>query len=77
MCHPASHPRLSSFEMGPPPSFPLPLPPAGNQLFHVVVESDDVAMRCSELLVQYKQGRVSFMPLNTINPAQVRAMPKV
>ena len=49
-----------------------PIPP-GNSLFHVVVESDDVAMRCSELLVQYKLGRVSFMPLNTLNPSEVGA----
>jgi structural maintenance of chromosome 3 (chondroitin sulfate proteoglycan 6) len=44
---------------------------SGNQLFHVVVESDDVAMRCSELLVQYKLGRVSFMPLNTLKASEV------
>ena len=44
---------------------------SGNQLFHVVVETDDVAMRCSELLVQYKLGRVSFMPLNTLKASEV------
>ena len=36
-----------------------------------MVETDDVAMRCSELLVQYKLGRVSFMPLNTLKASEV------
>ncbi|KAG1671785.1 hypothetical protein FOA52_000162 [Chlamydomonas sp. UWO 241] len=41
---------------------------AGNSLFHVVVESDDVALRCTELLNRTKAGRVTFMPLNTLQP---------
>ncbi|KAL6760778.1 RecF/RecN/SMC [Haematococcus lacustris] len=45
---------------------------AGNSLFHVVVESDDVALRCSELLRRHKAGRVTFMPLNTLNPMHVQ-----
>uniref|UniRef100_A0A7S3VMZ6 Structural maintenance of chromosomes protein n=1 Tax=Dunaliella tertiolecta TaxID=3047 RepID=A0A7S3VMZ6_DUNTE len=41
---------------------------AGNQLFHVVVDSADVALRCTELLQRAKAGRVTFMPLDTLHP---------
>ena len=45
---------------------------AGNSLFHIVVESDDVALRCSELLNRGKLGRVTFMPLNTLQPSDMQ-----
>jgi structural maintenance of chromosome 3 (chondroitin sulfate proteoglycan 6) len=44
---------------------------AGNSLFHIVVESDEVALRCSELLNRGKLGRVTFMPLNTLQPSDM------
>ncbi|GAX82234.1 hypothetical protein CEUSTIGMA_g9662.t1 [Chlamydomonas eustigma] len=44
---------------------------AGNQLFNVVVENDDVALRCTELLNRGKLGRVTFMPLNRLNATEV------
>ncbi len=43
---------------------------AGNSMFHVVVDSDDVALRCTRLLQQHKAGRVTFMPLNTLHLQQ-------
>lgn len=39
---------------------------AGNSLFHVVVETDEVATRLTELLNKGKCGRASFMPLNRL-----------
>ncbi|PSC68878.1 structural maintenance of chromosomes 3 [Micractinium conductrix] len=45
---------------------------AGNSLFHVVVDSDDVALRLTDELNRGKCGRVSFMPLNRLNPGQVQ-----
>jgi chromosome segregation ATPase len=45
----------------------------GNQLFNVVVENDDVALRCTELLNRGKLGRVTFMPLNRLNATEVRS----
>ena len=43
----------------------------GNSLFHVVVETDDVALRCTELLNRGRLGRVTFMPLNQLRPPHV------
>ena len=45
---------------------------AGNQLFHVVVDNDDVATRITALLTAEKAGRVTFIPLNRINPQPVQ-----
>ena len=45
---------------------------AGNQLFHVVVDNDDVATRITALLTEQKAGRVTFIPLNRINPQPVQ-----
>lgn len=41
-------------------------------MFHFVVETDKVALQCTKLLQQHKAGRVTFMPLNTLNPPPVR-----
>lgn len=40
---------------------------AGNSLFHVVVENDDVATKIVHYLNKDKLGRVTFLPLNTLN----------
>ena len=45
---------------------------AGNQLFHVVVDNDDVATRITALLTEQRAGRVTFIPLNRINPQPVQ-----
>lgn len=50
----------------------MPQVSAGNQLFHVVVDNDDVATRITALLTQEKAGRVTFIPLNRINPQPVQ-----
>ena len=50
----------------------MPQVSAGNQLFHVVVDNDDVATRITALLTQEKAGRVTFIPLNSINPQPVQ-----
>ena len=39
---------------------------AGNSLFHIVVENDSVATRLTELLIQEKSGRATFVPLNRV-----------
>lgn len=39
---------------------------AGNSLFHIVVDTDDTATRLTELLIQEKSGRATFMPLNRL-----------
>ncbi|KAK9806507.1 hypothetical protein WJX73_005362 [Symbiochloris irregularis] len=41
---------------------------AGNQLFQVVVDSDETASRISQLLVREKAGRLTFIPLNRLQP---------
>lgn len=41
---------------------------AGNSLFHVVVDTDETASLLMEELVRTKSGRVTFIPLNRINP---------
>ncbi len=43
----------------------------GNQLFHVVVDTDTVATRIVEVLTRDRMGRATFMPLNRINPSDV------
>lgn len=49
---------------------------AGNRLFHVVVETADVAQRCIELLLKNKSGRLTFLPLSELR-AQTVDMHKV
>ena len=44
----------------------------GNQLFHVVVEGDAVATRIVEVLARDKLGRATFLPLNRLNPPDVK-----
>lgn len=39
---------------------------AGNQLFHILVDNDDIAARLSTMLKQEKAGRVTFIPLNQV-----------
>ncbi|CAN6675088.1 structural maintenance of chromosomes protein 3 [Trichomonascus vanleenenianus] len=41
---------------------------AGNSLFHVVVDSDETATNIMDELKRTKGGRVTFMPLNRLNP---------
>jgi structural maintenance of chromosome 3 (chondroitin sulfate proteoglycan 6) len=43
---------------------------AGSGLFHVVVDTDDIATRILEILNKEKGGRVTFMPLNRISIKQ-------
>lgn len=47
---------------------------AGNQLYHVVVDNDDIATRITSLLAADKAGRVTFVPLNRMRPQPVRAL---
>lgn len=44
---------------------------AGNSLFHYVVDTDETATRVLEILQKEKAGRVTFMPLNRLNPRPV------
>ena len=37
---------------------------AGNQLFHMVVDNDEIATKITGLLAKEKAGRVTFIPLN-------------
>ena len=41
---------------------------AGNSLFFVVVDTDDTASRIIDIMNSNKAGRVTFMPLNRLNP---------
>lgn len=41
---------------------------AGNSLFHYVVDNDDTATTLIDELYRENSGRVTFMPLNRINP---------
>lgn len=41
---------------------------AGASLFHVVVDTDETASRILEALNKERAGRVTFMPLNRLNP---------
>jgi structural maintenance of chromosome 3 (chondroitin sulfate proteoglycan 6) len=40
----------------------------GNRLFHVVVETADIAQRCIALLTKNKSGRLTFLPLDELRP---------
>ncbi|KAG0368562.1 Structural maintenance of chromosomes protein 3 [Gamsiella multidivaricata] len=42
---------------------------AGSSLFHVVVDTETTATRVLEILNKEKAGRVTFMPLNRLNPS--------
>lgn len=44
---------------------------AGNSLFHVVVETDDVSTRIIDYLTRQKGGRVTFIPLNRVKVPKV------
>ena len=48
---------------------------AGNQLFQVVVDTDEVASALSHQLVHHKAGRLTFMPLNRMQPPPGVAAP--
>lgn len=41
---------------------------AGNSLFHYVVDNDDTATRVLDQLNRERAGRITFMPLNRLNP---------
>ncbi|KAL0244946.1 hypothetical protein GEMRC1_009026 [Eukaryota sp. GEM-RC1] len=51
-----------------PAFFPAVESVAKNQLFHVVVENEDVAATCIQLLQRAKKGRVTFIPLSALSP---------
>ncbi|KAL9052564.1 MAG: hypothetical protein Q9162_005312 [Coniocarpon cinnabarinum] len=42
----------------------------GTSLFHVVVDNDETATQVLEILQKERAGRVTFMPLNRLNPKQ-------
>lgn len=44
---------------------------AGNSLFHYVVDNDDTATKVMEILNRERAGRITFMPLNRLNPKSV------
>lgn len=44
---------------------------AGQSLFHVVVDSDDIASQLIDVMNREKLGRVTFMPLNRLQPKAV------
>ncbi|XP_077226004.1 structural maintenance of chromosomes (SMC) family protein [Tasmannia lanceolata] len=44
---------------------------AGNSLFHVVVETDDISTRIIRYLTAEKGGRVTFIPLNRVKAPHV------
>jgi structural maintenance of chromosome 3 (chondroitin sulfate proteoglycan 6) len=48
---------------------------AGMSLFHYVVDTDETAQRLIQLLQQEKGGRLTFTPLNRLNPKQTN-LPK-
>ena len=41
---------------------------AGNSLFHYVVDNDDTATKVMEILNKDRAGRITFMPLNRLQP---------
>jgi len=41
---------------------------AGNRLENIVVENEDVAIKCINILKTSKIGRATFLPINKINP---------
>lgn len=48
---------------------------AGNQLFHVVVDTDVTASVITQHLIRRKGGRITFMPLNKLRPPPPVAAP--
>lgn len=44
---------------------------AGNQLFHILVDTDDIAARLSAMLKKEQAGRVTFIPLNQVRAQNV------
>jgi structural maintenance of chromosome 3 (chondroitin sulfate proteoglycan 6) len=44
---------------------------AGASLFHYVVDNDETATKCMDILNKERAGRVTFMPLNRLNPKPV------
>ncbi|VAH23636.1 unnamed protein product [Triticum turgidum subsp. durum] len=44
---------------------------AGNSLFHVVVENDDISTKIIQVLTREKGGRVTFIPLNRVHAPNV------
>lgn len=44
---------------------------AGNSLFHYVVDTDETASKIMEILNKERAGRVTFMPLNRLDPKPV------
>lgn len=48
---------------------------AGNQLFHMVVDTDETASRITRHLIDTKGGRVTFMPLNKLSPREPVSAP--
>jgi len=47
----------------------------GSRLSHIVVDDEDVATRCLEILKQEKVGRASFIPLNKIKSKSPSSLP--
>lgn len=45
---------------------------AGNQLFHLVVDSDSIAAQLTTMLRNEKAGRVTFIPLNQVRAQDVK-----
>ncbi|KAI4158686.1 MAG: hypothetical protein LQ342_007207 [Letrouitia transgressa] len=41
---------------------------AGQSLFHCVVDNDDTASKAIEILQKERSGRITFIPLNRVNP---------
>jgi structural maintenance of chromosome 3 (chondroitin sulfate proteoglycan 6) len=48
---------------------------AGNQLFHMVVDTDETASRITRHLIDSRGGRVTFMPLNRLEKREPVAAP--
>lgn len=48
---------------------------AGTSLFHYIVDTDETATKIVDILQREKGGRVTFMPLNRLNPKTVN-LPK-
>lgn len=44
---------------------------AGNRLYQIVVEDEDVATRCIDVLKRTNRGRLTFLPLSRLRPALV------
>lgn len=47
---------------------------AGNSLFHVVVDNDDIAQKLIEVMNRDQSGRVTFMPLNRLKSVSIPAI---